>query len=395
MLVQLQPQADEGIEMHVAEEQPSTIRGCIQTRGMIAEMDADAKISLVDETKGRNDENDDNLMFDVGDLDDGKVLVETVKNMVDIDVVDETVAEVSADEPAVTTVSTPVTIGGVTISVDEPIITTATDFLEVDMTLAKALADLKTSKPKVVITADVSTTATIVTTAVLRPEAKGITIQEPVDEEERLRKETEEEAFMVAIVELYDEVQAQMNADHELVARMTHEEQEKYTVEERLNHAQLKSRGFEEIQKLYTKEKDWIDAFVPIGSEEDTKRGGSRKKRAAGSSTKQMSPKKKNENDQESVDSDRELRECLKVVPNDDKVIDYETLDVKSPIVDYESQLLVVIKAGDVHVYKLIRLNGSFRHFLTFSGMLKVLDRPDVLDLHKVVMERFLDNDHE
>nr|GEW04268.1 integrase, catalytic region, zinc finger, CCHC-type, peptidase aspartic, catalytic [Tanacetum cinerariifolium] len=50
----------------------------------------------------------------------------------------------------------------------------------------------------------------------------------------------------------------------------------------RFTHAQLKSRSFEEIQKLYTKEQKWVDAFVPIGSKEDEKRVGSRKKRAAG-----------------------------------------------------------------------------------------------------------------
>nr|GEZ49300.1 phospholipase-like protein [Tanacetum cinerariifolium] len=37
----------------------------------------------------------------------------------------------------------------------------------------------------------------------------------------------------------------------------------------------------------------------------------------------------------------------------------------------------------------------SRRHFLTFSRMLEVLDRQDVLDLHKIMMERFLANDPE
>nr|GEX87781.1 ribonuclease H-like domain, reverse transcriptase, RNA-dependent DNA polymerase [Tanacetum cinerariifolium] len=164
-----------------------------------------------------------------------------------------------------------------------------------------------------------------------------------------------------ALTEMYDEVQAQIDADHELAVRLTLEEQEKYTVEERFTHAQLKSMSFEEIQKLRIKEQKCVDAFVPIGSEEDEKRIGSRKKRAARS--------------------------------NDDKAIDYETLDVKSLIVDCESQVLGTNEAGDVHVYKLTRLDGSYRHFLTFSRMLEVLDRKDVLDLHKIIMERFAAND--
>nr|GFC30743.1 hypothetical protein [Tanacetum cinerariifolium] len=75
----------------------------------------------------------------------------------------------------------------------------------------------------------------------------------------------------------------------------------------RFTHAQLKSRSFEEIQKLYTKEHKWVDAFVPIGFEEDEKRVGSRKKRAAGSSLKHKSPKKQKVNDQEYENSDKEL----------------------------------------------------------------------------------------
>nr|GEY13652.1 hypothetical protein [Tanacetum cinerariifolium] len=205
-------------------------------------------------------------------------------------------------------------------------------------------------------------------------------------------------------------VQEQMGDDHELATRLIHEEQEKCTVKEwskllaeffdkrkkqltkerakairskppiktqlrnlmvtylkhtgRFTHARIKSRSFEEIQKLYTKEQKWVDTFIPIGSEKDEKRVRSRKKRAAGSSSKQKSPKKQKVNDQESVDNDKELKKCLKVVLDDDKAINYETLDVKSLIVDCESQVLGTIEA-------------------------------DVLDLHKIVMERFSTNDPE
>nr|GEW63260.1 hypothetical protein [Tanacetum cinerariifolium] len=97
----------------------------------------------------------------------------------------------------------------------------------------------------------------------------------------------------------------------------------------RFTHAQLKSKRFEKIQKLYTKEQKWVNDFVPIGFEEDEKRVKSRKKRAAGLSLKQNSPKKQKVNDQESVNSDKELKKCLMVVPDDDKAINYKTLDVK------------------------------------------------------------------
>ncbi|GJU74277.1 hypothetical protein Tco_1265682 [Tanacetum coccineum] len=47
-------------------------------------------------------------------------------------------------------------------------------------------------------------------------------------------KQKQEEATNAALAEEFDEIQARMDADHELVVRLTHEEQEKYTIEERI-----------------------------------------------------------------------------------------------------------------------------------------------------------------
>nr|GEW32144.1 hypothetical protein [Tanacetum cinerariifolium] len=233
-------------------------------------------------------------------------------------------------------------------------------------------------------------------------------IQTDLDEEARIERERQEKASKAALAGLYDEVQAQIDVDHYLAARLTHEEQEMYTVEER---SKLLAGLFDRRKKhLAKKRAEAIRSKPPIktqlrnltmtylkhrGSEEDEKRVGSRKKRVASSSSKQNSPKKQKSNEQESVDSDTELRKCLKVVSDDDKAIDYETLDVKTPIVDCESQVQGTMDVGDVHVYKLTRLDESYRHFLTFSRMFKVLDRQDVLDLHKIVMKRFPANDSE
>nr|GEV32896.1 hypothetical protein [Tanacetum cinerariifolium] len=228
-----------------------------------------------------------------------------------------------------------------------------------------------------------------------------------LDEEARTKRERQEEASKAALAKMYDKVQAQIDDDHELAARLTYEEQEKYIVEER---SKLLVKFFEKRKKQLAKERaEAIRSKPPTktqlrnlmmtylkntGSEEDEKIR-SRKKRAASSSSKQKSPKKLKVNDQEYEDSDNKLRKCLKMVPDDDKTIDYETLDVKSLIVDCESQVLKTNEAGDVHVYKLTRLDGSYRHFSTFSRMLEVLNRKDVLDLHKIIIERFLANDPE
>nr|GEZ21081.1 hypothetical protein [Tanacetum cinerariifolium] len=188
--------------------------------------------------------------------------------------------------------------------------------IDFDVTIADTLVKMKTQKAKEkgVAFKDVDDSA--------RPIRSITTLQplptiDPKDKDEEVRTETkrQKEDSKAALAELHDDFQAQIDVDHELAARLTHEEQEKFTVKER-------------------------------------------KKRAAGSSSKQKSPKKKKVNDQEFIDSDKELKKWLNVVLDDDKAINYKTLDVKSPIVDF-------------------------------------LDRQDVLDLHKIVIERFPANDPE
>ncbi|GKE49782.1 hypothetical protein Tco_1481040, partial [Tanacetum coccineum] len=102
-----------------------------EDEGLGAQEDA----SLVDEAQGRND---DNLMFDTGVLYEQEVEVEKVVST----------AEVT-------------TVSATTTTVDE-------------LTLAQTLIEIKEAKPKAVTTA-----ATTTTTAVTRPKARGVVVQEP------------------------------------------------------------------------------------------------------------------------------------------------------------------------------------------------------------------------
>ncbi|GJV36900.1 hypothetical protein Tco_1409377 [Tanacetum coccineum] len=230
-------------------------------RGMIYDIDVDAEISLV----GKTQRLDDDLIFDTTvDLGGEEVVVKPAETGVSValDV------EVSAAEPAVTTISSLVTTDSVTITASEPVSAAAKELTDNDITMAEALAELKTFKPKVVTTVPILNSATTVRTT--KPKAKGITIQEPPvtqkttfsfissskgkaimiesekpvkikdlsahdeqvakDLHDKIRVELEEEAkrqeeaSMAALVELYDVVQAQIDADQELAARITLEE---------------------------------------------------------------------------------------------------------------------------------------------------------------------------
>ncbi|GKA42741.1 hypothetical protein Tco_0735401 [Tanacetum coccineum] len=128
------------------------------------------RISLVDETQRL----DDDLIFDItADLGGEEVVVKPTETGVSVALA----VEVSAADLAVTTVSLLVTTDSVTITVAEPVSAAAKELTDNDMTMAEALAELKTSKPKVVTTVPILNSATTVITT--KPKAKGITIQEP------------------------------------------------------------------------------------------------------------------------------------------------------------------------------------------------------------------------
>ncbi|GKA74574.1 hypothetical protein Tco_0780876 [Tanacetum coccineum] len=109
---------------------------------------------------------------------------------------------------------------------------------------------------------------------------------DPKDKE----RERQDEASKAAIAEMFDEVQARIDVDYELAARMTQEEQEMYTIEERAS--QLKGKSYEEIQGLYERQQKRIQDFTPMDSEKEAQKPGKRLKRVAGSYATQKSPKK-------------------------------------------------------------------------------------------------------
>ncbi|GJY41998.1 hypothetical protein Tco_0429268 [Tanacetum coccineum] len=202
----------------------------------------------------------------------------------------------------------------------------------------------------------------------------------------------EELAKDAALIEQMEDVQARMDADVLIAERLQQEEKEQFTVDEqarmlldliaerkrffaaqraeqirnkpptrsqlrnkmvtflkhmgKYTHTQLKSKGFEKIQKLYEREQKWINDFVPLDSEM-VKDSGNKD----GYSQKQAESSKKRpraEHDEESIkkqkledeDEREELRACLDIVPGDDVAINVESLATKYPIVDWKKHIL-------------------------------------------------------
>ncbi|GJV71104.1 hypothetical protein Tco_1491099 [Tanacetum coccineum] len=177
---------------------------------------------------------------------------------------------------------------------------------------------------------------------------------------ERMQRErtAQEEASKAVINEELDNIQAMIEVDEELAARIQTEEQELYSIEEKsrllvemiaerkkffavqraaaqrskpptkaqmrnrmctylrnmggYKHNQLKGKSYEEIQKLFDKTYKHVNSFVPMDS--DDKEKGSEKK-AGGVERKQLLGKEQ-------------------IVPEDDVAVNVESLATKYPIVD-------------------------------------------------------------
>ncbi|GJW56685.1 hypothetical protein Tco_0103416 [Tanacetum coccineum] len=304
----------------------------------------DEEVTLVDKTQGRNDEE----MFDTGILDGKEVFVEQ-------DVVEK---KVSTAKVATTT------------TVDE-------------LTLAQTLIEIKAAKPKAV-----TTTATTTTTVVTRPKARGVVVQEPnaeLEEEEKLARQKEEDAKIAE----WDNVQAMMDADYELAARLQAEEQGELTIEEKsrlfvelmnkrkkhfarlraeeqrikpptkaqkrntmstylknmagYKHNQLKTKSFEDIQMLFDKEMKRVNIFVDMDTELvkdcETRTEGSSKRTREELESENLKKHKLDENVEAEVDDEAEIKKHMEIVPDDEVAIDAIPLATKPPII-FDKELL-------------------------------------------------------
>ncbi|GJV06233.1 hypothetical protein Tco_1343889 [Tanacetum coccineum] len=124
----------------------------------------------------------------------------------------------------------------------------------------------------------------------------------------------------------------------------------------------FKGKSFDAIKQMFDKAYKQVNDFVLM----DTK--SSRKK--VDSSGKKVKSK---------------LKACLEIVLNNDSAVNIESLATKYPIVDWKTHIL----AEDIIYYQIIIADGSTKNYKIFSTMLDDFDRQDVLDLYRLVKERF------
>ncbi|GKC31009.1 hypothetical protein Tco_1038303 [Tanacetum coccineum] len=371
----------------------------------IDDIDEDAKVTLVNETQGSYD---DAQMLDIDVFNGEEVFVAKQSEKVIEEVV--STAEVSA----------------------AAIITTK------EITLAQALAELRSVKPKVVV----------------KDKAKGNMVKEEpmnkmskkdllkLDEELtfKLQAEEEEQARLVRekakkVEEAnisWDNVQAMIEADRLLAERLQAREQEELADEEKarlfvellekrkkhyaaliaqekrnkpptkaqkkstmstyLKHvagykqSQLKNKSFAKIQKLFDKAMTRVNMFV----DKDTKLVKESSKKAEAQMAEESSSKRAGEEleqeptKKQKVDDDKEredLQQCFEFVTEEDVAINAIPLATK-PASIINSQ---IHRKGRQGYYEIIRADGSAKTYLLFSQLLKEFDREDLENLWKLV----------
>nr|GEW09607.1 hypothetical protein [Tanacetum cinerariifolium] len=206
-------------------------------------------------------------------------------------------------------------------------------------------------------------------------------LQAEFDEQDKLAKEKSQ---LIEDENLaWDNVQAMMDADCELAARLQEEGQGELTTEEKsrlfvelmdkrkkhfkkikveekrgkpptkaqkrnqmcvylknmvgLTHIHLQNKSFNKVQKAFNKTMSWINSFVPIDFEVVKNKvvltQESSSKRAGDKLDQGRSKKQKVEDDKEQ----KELKRCLEIIPDDgdDVTIDATSLSIKTLIINY------------------------------------------------------------
>ncbi|GJZ89722.1 hypothetical protein Tco_0661504 [Tanacetum coccineum] len=446
----------------------------------IEDIDKDDDVSLVNDTQGRSDDVD---MFGIDDLHGDEVNVNvpvgdnqehsvkerdvdtSVKDIVAPTTIEEitlaqTLIQIKAAKPKVVTTTATTRPKARGVVVQEP-----SEFRTIQEAQPLMIKDkgkgimiepevLLKRKDQVVLDEDL---------------ARNLQAQleaEIIEEKNFARKQ--EEKANIALIESWDNIQAMIKADFGLAQRLQTEEQGEITIEERsrlfvelmnkrkknfamlraekkrrkpptkaqkrnqmstylkniggYKHNQLKSKSYEEIQKMFDNEMRRVNTFIPMDSEvvkskkgtEESSKGtedelesdkskkaesseekakGSRKKmlgrKRAGKEQQQESSKKQRMEDDKEIDEveeveeddEAELKKYPVIVKDDEIAIDAIPLATKPPmIVEYK-----LLKEGIMVHYQLIRADGSSKRYSSMIRMLQDIDREDLETLWKLV----------
>ncbi|GJV50178.1 hypothetical protein Tco_1440390 [Tanacetum coccineum] len=152
-------------------------------------------------------------------------------------------------------------------------------------------------------------------------------------------------------------------------------------------HSQLKSKSYDEIQKLFDKEMKRENTFVDMNLEvvKGSKTRTEESSKRAGDELESDMSKKQKINEHVEVEKDdqeeAEMKRHIEVVKYDEVAFDAIPLATKPPvIVEYK-----IDKDRRMGYFKLIRADGSSKRYSSMIKMLQGIDREDLETLWKFV----------
>ncbi|GKA79623.1 hypothetical protein Tco_0786219 [Tanacetum coccineum] len=111
------------------------------------------------------------------------------------------------------------------------------------------------------------------------------------------------------------------------------------------------------------------------------------KKKKGGPRMKRQSKRKKTNSD---LEEEHHLNTFLQIVPDEEEAVDYEVLEKRFPIINWESKFYHLDRHGAKCIYYRIFISdGSSIWIKTFSETVTRFDRLDLVDLYNLVMQRF------
>ncbi|GJX51068.1 hypothetical protein Tco_0277913 [Tanacetum coccineum] len=118
---------------------------------------------------------------------------------------------------------------------------------------------------------------------------------------------------------------------------------------------------------------------------ESTEKGtDASKKRKGGLRMKRQSKRKKTDSD---LEEEEHLKTFLKIIPDEEGIIDFEVLEKRFPIINWESKFYHFDRHGTECIYyRIFRSDGSSRWNKTFSEMVTRFDRLDLVELYNLKM---------
>ncbi|GJS69009.1 hypothetical protein Tco_0701850 [Tanacetum coccineum] len=160
----------------------------------------------------------------------------------------------------------------------------------------------------------------------------------------------------------------------------------------RYKHSQLKSKSYDEIQKLFDKEMKRVNTFVDMNSEvvkgSETRTEESSKRAGDELESDKSKKQKIDEHVEAKKDNDleeEEMKNHMEIVQDKEEIaIDAIPLAIKPPmIVEYK-----IVKEGQKGFYRLIRADGCSKGYSSMIRMLQGIDREDLETLLKLVKEK-------